>query len=434
MPEFSPPSRRAQYDVVVCGGGAAGVGAAIGAARSGARVALIEQAPFLGGAATRSGVLTYCGFWTQAEPPQRAVGGVGADVLAALEALGGMSGPFRTEGTRVVIALIEPEAVKLALDRLCAAAGIDVILHGRVAAAESDADTLRSAIALDHAGTFALDAAAFVDASGEADLAQLAGAATRYGDAEGRVQNGTLAMRIGGVPRDADISRAVWAGAVRDAKGRGAKRMTKERGLVARLPHSGEIVAFLADEAYDARDARSTSEAERHAREQAWAYVEAIRALPGHEQAYLIATGPSIGTRESRHVIARAPLRSEVVLDARIPPDTVALGAWPIEGHPGPGLPSAWRRLRNDAAYGIALDALASATHRNLFAAGRVMDADSDAFASARVMGTAFATGHAAGIAAALLADGRTVDAAAVRAELLRQNGILDLEGKAASP
>src|ERR1700681_1746207 len=109
MPGFSTPNRRARYDVVVCGGGAAGVGAAIGAARAGARVALLEQARFLGGAATRSGVLTYCGFWTQAEPPQIAVGGVGAEVLAALGALGGMSGRMRTGSTNVVIALIEPE-------------------------------------------------------------------------------------------------------------------------------------------------------------------------------------------------------------------------------------------------------------------------------------------------------------------------------------
>jgi hypothetical protein len=210
--------------------------------------------------------------------------------------------------------------------------------------------------------------------------------------------------------------------------------MTKEQGLVARLPHSGEIIAFLADEAYDARDARSTTAAERHGREQAWAYVEAIRALPGHERAYLIATGPAIGTRESRHVIARAPLRADDALQARVPPDTVALGAWPVEGHPGPGEPTAWRRLRGDGAYGIALDALTSATHGNLFAAGRVLDADADAFASARVMGTAFATGHAAGVAAALHAGGRTADAGAVRAELLRQNGILDLERKPPSP
>ncbi len=209
--------------------------------------------------------------------------------------------------------------------------------------------------------------------------------------------------------------------------------MTKEQGLVVRLPHSGEVIAFLADESYDARDARSTSAAERHAREQAWAYVEAVRALPGHESAYLIATGPAIGTRESRHVIARAQLRAEDVLSARVPEDTVALGAWPVEGHPGPGVPSVWKRLRGDGAYGIPLDTLLSATHRNLFAAGRVIDADADAFASARVMGTAFATGHAAGVAAALHADGRSADVTAVRAELLRQNAILDLEQEPAS-
>jgi hypothetical protein len=431
---MSRVQRRERYDVVVCGGGAAGVAAAIGAARFGARVALLEQAPFLGGAATRSGVLTYCGFWTQGDPFQRAVGGVGADVLAALEALGGMSGPMRMASTDVVIALIEPEAVKLALDRLCTAAGVDVILHGRLGSVESDADLVRCAIALDHDGTFALDAGAFVDASGEADLAHQAGAATRYGDAQGRVQNGTLAMRVGGIPRDADVSRGEWARAVRDAKSRGAANMTKEHGLVARLPHSGEIIAFLADERYDARDARSTSAAERRAREQAWAYVEAIRALPGHERAYLIATGPAIGTRESRHVLARVPLRGAGVLDARIGPDAVALGAWPVELHPGPGLPNVWKRLRDGGAYGIALDTLFSATHRNLLAAGRVLDADADAFASVRVMGTAFATGQAAGVAAALVANGRSADARAVRAEIIRQHGIVELEGSPAPP
>jgi hypothetical protein len=431
---MSRVQRRDRYDVVVCGGGAAGVGAAIGAARRGARVALLEQAPFLGGAATRSGVLTYCGFWTQAEPPQRAVGGVGAEVLAALDALGAMSGPMRTSSTNVVIALIEPEAVKLALDRLCAAAGVDVILHGRLASVVSDPGVVRCAIALDHDGTFALDAAAFVDASGEADLAHQAGAATRYGDAHGRVQNGTLAMRVGGIPRDADVSRAEWARAVRDAKSRGAENMTKEHGLVARLPHSGEIIAFLADETYDARDARSTSAAERRAREQTWSYVEAVRALPGHERAYLIATGPAIGTRESRHVVSRTPLRGADVLAARIDADAVALGAWPVEQHPGPGQPNAWTRLRDDGAYGIALDTLFSATHRNLLAAGRALDADADAFASVRVMGTAFATGQAAGVAAALVADGRPAETSAVRAEVVRQHGILELEGSPASP
>jgi hypothetical protein len=426
--------RRDRYDVVVCGGGAAGVAAAAGAARTGARVALLERAPFLGGAATLSGVLTYCGFWTQADEPLQAVAGVGGDVLAELERLGGTSGPTRTGSTRVVIEIIDSEAVKLVLDDICADAGVDVILHASLIAANGDGGTVREALASDHGGIFALEAAAFVDASGEADLADRAGAATRYGGPDGSVQNGTLAIRFGGIDPAADVSRSVWAQAIQAAKADGEGELSKESGLVARLAYGTDVVAFLADEAYDVRDARSHSAAERRARRQAWAYLRAIRTLPGHERAYIVQTGPAIGTRESRHVVARATLRDDDVLAAHVPADTVALGAWPVEYHPGPGRPNRWIRLRDEAAYGIPLDTLRSATHRNLFAAGRVIDAEVNAFASARVMGTAFATGHAAGVAAALHAAGHSADAVSVRAELVRQDAILDLSTAARSP
>jgi len=76
------------HDVIVAGGGAAGVGAALGAVAAGARVTVLERAPFLGGAATLSNVLTYCGFWTQADPPQACVGGAGRLALDAIGALG----------------------------------------------------------------------------------------------------------------------------------------------------------------------------------------------------------------------------------------------------------------------------------------------------------------------------------------------------------
>jgi hypothetical protein len=426
--------RRDRYDVVVCGGGAAGVAAAVGAARCGARVALLERAPFLGGAATVSGVLTYCGFWTQADPPLRAVAGVGGDVLAGLARLGGTSGPTRTGSTHVVIEIIDSEAVKLVLDEICAEAGVDVILHASLTAAHGADGLVHEAVASDHGGSFAFEAAAFVDASGEADLAERAGAATRYGGLDGRVQNGTLAIRFGGIDPAADVSRGAWARAIQAAKADGEAELSKENGLVARLAYGTDVVAFLADEAYDVRDARSHSAAERRGRRQAWAYLRAIRALPGHERAYIVQTGPAIGTRESRHVVARAMLRDDDVLAARIPADTVALGSWPVENHPGPGRPSLWIRLRDEAAYGIPLDTLRSASHANLFAAGRVIDAQVNAFASARVMGTAFATGHAAGVAAALHAAGRSADADSVRAELIRQAAILDLSTAARSP
>jgi hypothetical protein len=391
----------------------------------GARTALVERYGFLGGAASASNVLTYCGFWTRADPCARAVAGIGAEVLAALAALGNFAGPVRMASTRVVVALIDPEAVKLVFDRFAAAAGVDVFLHSLAVAAERDGDAIAHVTAHDHGGDRKIAASAFVDASGEADLAFLAGAPTRYGDETGFAQNGTMALRFGGIDPDADVSRDRWADAVRAAKRRGIGPLSKEHSLVTRLP-CGDVLAFLADEEYDARDARSASAAERHGREQGWAYLEAIRSLPGHAGAYLAASGPAIGTRESRHVAARYRLTASDVEGGASFPDAIALGAWPMEFHGGAGVPSEWRSIAQDGAYEIPLRTLESAGVRNLWSAGRTIDADRYAFASARVMGTAFATGHAAGIAAALSAGGDGAGAEEVRATLREQGAFID--------
>ncbi|GAC1402965.1 MAG: hypothetical protein NVSMB64_03680 [Candidatus Velthaea sp.] len=414
------------YDVIVAGGGAAGVAAAIGAAQAGARVALIERAPFLGGAATLSNVLTYCGFWTQSDPPLRCVGGVGATALDTIGRYDGYDGPVRMSSSNVVVALLDPEAVKIALDRVCEEAGVDVLLHAMIVGAAGPDGRIETVDVHDHGGTHRFAAAAFVDASGDADLAAYAGAATRYGGTDGSVQNGTLAVRFGGIAKDADVHRAIWQRAIRDGKARGLRELTKEYGLVTRLPGSNDVLAFLADEAFDARDARSMSNAERSGRRQAWAYLEAIRALPGHERAYLVATGPAIGIRESRHIVAVEQLRAAEIEAGVVPPESIALGGWPVEYHAGPGEPNVWRRIREDGAYGIGLPTLCSISHANLFSAGRTIDADAYAFASARVMGTAFATGHAAGVAAAHTARAGAVNSTTVRAELLRQNALID--------
>ena len=168
---------------------------------------------------------------------------------------------------------------------------------------------------------------------------------------------------------DADTSRVAWERAVHAAKARGADALTKEHGLVIRIPGSNDVLAYLADEDYDVRDVRSHAAAERHGRRQAWQLLDAIKTLPGHERAYIVTTGPTIGTRESRHVVARRPLtEAEVVGGARFP-DGVALGGWPVEHHPGAGLPNHWIRIKDEGAYEIPLGTLQSTTHPNLFSA-----------------------------------------------------------------
>ena len=398
--------------------------AAVAAAQTGASVALLERAAYLGGAATHSNVLTYCGFWTQADPAVQIVRGVGESVLREIDALGGDASPVRTP-SNVVIALLDPEIVKFALDRVCERAGIDVLLHTTLIGATSAADGIAWIDTYDHGGRSEYAAGAFVDASGDADLATLCGAAVRYGGSDGAAQNGTLVVRFGGIAATADTSRGAWEGAVRAAKARGAEALTKEHGLVIRIPGSNDVLAYLVDEDYDVRDVRTLAAAERHGRRAAWQLLGAIRTLPGHGGAYIVTTGPTIGTRESRHVVARKPLTEADVVGGAHFTDAVALGGWPVEHHPGAGLPNTWIRIRNEGAYEIPLGTLHSTTHPNLFAAGRTLDADMYAFASLRVMGTAFATGQAAGVAAAQCAHDGAVDATQVRTELVRQGALI---------
>jgi len=114
-----------KYDVLVVGGGAAGVGAAVGAAKTGARVGWLKRR-MPGRAGTMRNVLTYCGLYTLGEQPRQAVAGVADEIMAKLRCWGAVTLPTRHRG---VFVIFDPEAAKRALDEVCAAAGVDILLH-----------------------------------------------------------------------------------------------------------------------------------------------------------------------------------------------------------------------------------------------------------------------------------------------------------------
>lgn len=410
------------YDVVVVGGGAAGVAAAVSAARGGARVCLVEQYGFLGGAATNSSVLAYCGFYDQRG--EQVVYGFGEEFLQELH----RSDLYRREtfsnsGNTVV--LLDQETTKLILDKLVASAGIDVLFHSTLHSARRGPDGIESILLAHRGGELEITAKAFVDCSGDGALIAAADAAHHLSPADQR-QASTLVMRVGGVAEDAETSPQAMDEALTRYAARTGVELGRSNNTCVRLPLSRELMLLLADEHIDVLDVHQLSTAESRARALCHEYLNAFVAfLPGWKDAYLAATGPQLGIREGRRLRGRETVRAEDVSGARRrPEDAIARCGWPMEDHAVAGSTS-YHRIAGKGWYHIPYGALASSDVANLWAAGRLTSSDNRAFASLRVMGTSFATGQAAGLAAALYVGDGTVDVPRLQDALAGQGALL---------
>ena len=418
--------RHLECDVAVIGGGTAGVAAASAASRTGARCILIERSPYLGGIGTHCGVASFCGFFTSESEEHQIVRGIGEEVLEMLRSMGEDTTPSLTAlGNRIIN--YDPEVLKLALERLVQEHGVHLLLEAYMIAVNRQGSRIDSITAADDEGSFTVSAKVFVDTTGDANLAHLAGSGTKFGDEQGHIQVATLEMRLGGVPRDLNVTIEDIGTALRKARAAGYGPMTKMRAPLW-LAKKGNVANLsLPNFELTGLDAQSLTQAQCATREMAYVYAKALRDfLPGMEKSYLLSTGPRIGIRESRRVLCQQELTEAQILRGEHAADSsIARGAWPLENHRILNDMSMYQAIESTSWYGIPLGCLKALVPDNLWCAGRNICASHEALASVRVMGTCFATGHAAGCAAALEAKGLPHTPRDVQAVLLGQGALL---------
>lgn len=395
------------YDVVVAGGGTAGTAAAIGAAKAGAKTLLIERNAYCGGNATNAGVSSFCGFYTCGENPVKVVAGAGDCLLDAMRSLDPSSVEIVISASGNQNINFKPEYLKCAIDNVLEETGVDVLLHTRVIAAETEDKQVTKLLLSDDAGQFSVRARAFVDATGDANLTAMCGGKTVWGGSDGKVQAATLTFRMSGVDTAADLSPAAVERAVKKAKEAGIPHLTRERGFILKIDGSNLVSVLLPSMMPQSLDAAELTRMETDTRKQTLSYVKALKEyLPGMEQAELAVIGPSIGFRETRKIVGLEQISADDVLNRRKRADGVARGGWKPEIHKSLNEAATYVDVKEGSYFDIPLSALQSESFLNLYGAGRNVSADEEAFAAVRVMGTCFATGQAAGAAAALQAKG----------------------------
>lgn len=420
-----------RYDVVVVGAGSAGSSAAISAARSGARTLLVDRLPFLGG--TSTAVLdTFYAFYTPGQEMRRVVGGLGWEVAEKLKAAGVAFERPNTYGAGTGITY-DPEALKVAWERLADGAGVEILLHTWATGLRVRDGRAESVRLWNKGGESIVEAAAFVDASGDADLCAMAGVPYEDAKSTPSLQSLSTIFRLANVDVETatKLSKVeLWA-MMREAAERGEYQMPRLEGSWHRTPYPGVVTIHMTRiPNVDATDPHQLTRAEIEGRRQVQEYHRFLRdRVRGFEHSVLVATSPAIGVRESRRVFGDYRLTREDVLEARRFPDEIALCGAPIEDHLA-STDTRWSYVPASGVYGIPFRCLVPRGVEGMLVAGRCFSATHDAHASARSMATCMAMGQAAGTAAALAVRSgvapRSLDVAEVRASLADDGALLE--------
>ncbi|MFQ5699863.1 MAG: FAD-dependent oxidoreductase [Myxococcota bacterium] len=413
-----------ELELLVVGGGSAGVAAAVTGARLGLRSALVEEMPFLGGMSTGGCVGTYCGFYYRERNGrlEPLVGGLPLEISDTLRERGHAYGPIPFKESALLPYV--PWGLKLLLEELARREPLlRVRLHAKMTHAVVEDGHLRGVAVQTRSGRIALRARVYVDATGDAELARAAGVATRVGDA---IQYPSMMFTLQNVNTEVAFANLAKLPEIIE-RHFSAERLPRRGGNLIPTGRPGEVLVAMSrldlqGRPLDGSDEEELTYGEMEGRVQAARLSDFLkRHMPGLEEAFLSDSAARLGIRETRKVVGEYALTASDVLGARHFEDGIGRAAWPVERHIRGG-ETLWKFLDPGTWYTIPYRCLVPRGIDNLLVAGRCLSAEPDAFASARVIGPCMLQGQAAAVAARLLcktdAAARALDVDRLRSDL----------------
>lgn len=418
------------YDIIVAGGGPAGINAAIAAGRQGKTTLLIERYGFVGGMSTAALVYPWMTFHT--ESGKQVIKGIAQEIVERLIERGGSPGHQRdTIGFVHTVTPYHPEIYQVLAMEMLYEAGADVLLHSFIDEVNVKDGRIDHLIVSGKSGRFKLSGTMFIDCTGDADVAYLSGAPVQVGREKDQLtQPLTMKFRMRGV----DLEKVKQY--ILDHPDHFYKKMMVKELANNEVPLTGvqgfypqweaggvpinrdQVLFFIGPandevlvncsrvQGHNGADVYDLTKAELEGRKQVLMLRDFFRnSIPGFENADVSNVGTQIGVRETRRINGEYILTKEDVTAGKKFADVIARSGYPIDIHDPTkkNVEVAW--VEGDGAFDIPYRSLVAKQVDNLLAAGRCISTTHEAFATTRLTPSAMATGQAAGTAAALAID-----------------------------